>query len=180
MVSVLGVLGASNFAVRPLNRNTFLRGESVLMGRPYYAYDFAPTVGRWWPNVKGLRRWEFLSVVWSRQLLWYILIFFFKLFWIHRCNLFVFIVCAPWVLFEDCAPYKNPPLLLLLLWHTLRITIFSGPYWWRKSSCECKKVVSDILDEIEFFIILRELEKRHILSHNADINSKYLHFLWKK
>ena len=43
------------------------------------------------------------------------LIFFFKLFWIHRCNLFVFIVCAPWVLFEDCAPYKNPPLLLLLL-----------------------------------------------------------------
>ena len=42
------------------------------------------------------------------------LIFFVRLFWIHRCNLFVFIVCAPWVLFEDCVPYKNPPLLLLL------------------------------------------------------------------
>ena len=30
---------------------------------PYYAYDFAPTVGRWWPNVKELRRWEFLSLL---------------------------------------------------------------------------------------------------------------------
>ena len=43
------------------------------------------------------------------------LIFFFKLFWIHRCNLFVFIVCAPWVPFEDCAPQKNPPLFRVFL-----------------------------------------------------------------
>ena len=30
----------------------------------YHASDSAPTVGRWWPNVKGLvlRRWEFLSL----------------------------------------------------------------------------------------------------------------------
>ena len=38
-------LGPGIFTVRPLNRNTFLRGESVLMGRSLlYAYDFAPTV----------------------------------------------------------------------------------------------------------------------------------------
>ena len=34
MVSVLGVFEAWNFAVRPLNRNTFIRVESVLMGLP--------------------------------------------------------------------------------------------------------------------------------------------------
>ena len=33
MVSVLGVFGAWNFAIRPLSHNTFLRGESVFMGR---------------------------------------------------------------------------------------------------------------------------------------------------
>ena len=42
-----------------------------------HASDSAPTVGRWWPNVKGLRRWEFLSLVilwrptfWSSKILW--------------------------------------------------------------------------------------------------------------
>ena len=28
----------------------------------YPVTEYAPTVGRWWPNVKGLRRWEFLSL----------------------------------------------------------------------------------------------------------------------
>ena len=57
------LLGAWNFTIRSLNRNTFLYvGNLYWWNAPYYAFDFAPTVGRWWPNVKGLRRWEFLSL----------------------------------------------------------------------------------------------------------------------
>ena len=57
MVSILTVFGTWNFAVRPLNRNTFLYvGNLYWRIAPHYASDFAPTVGRW-PNVKGLRQW---------------------------------------------------------------------------------------------------------------------------
>ena len=41
----------------------FLRGESVLMGNSLSRCWIRSPVGRWWPNVKGLRRWEFLSLV---------------------------------------------------------------------------------------------------------------------
>ena len=42
-------------------------------------------------------------------------------------------------------------------------------------SCECKKVVSDILGEIEFLFILNVQIKWHILSYSEYLSSKYLH-----
>ena len=64
MVSVLCVFGACNFAIQPLHRSTFLYvGNLYWRVTHYHAAEYAPTVGRWWPNVKGLRRWEFLSLV---------------------------------------------------------------------------------------------------------------------
>ena len=42
------------------------------------------------------------------------------------------------------------------------------------SSCECKKVVSDILEDIEFLADINSTGKMTHFSYNADLNSKYL------
>ena len=63
MVSVLDVFGACDFAVGPLYRSTFFYVGNLYWWVTHdHASEYAPTVGRWWPNVKGLRRWEFLSL----------------------------------------------------------------------------------------------------------------------
>ena len=57
MVSFLGVLGACDFTVWPVVRSTFFYvGNLYWWVTHYHASDSAPTIGRWWPNVKGLRR----------------------------------------------------------------------------------------------------------------------------
>ena len=63
MVSVLGVFGACDFAVGPLYCSTFFYVGNLYWWVTHdHASEYAPIVGRWWPNVKGLRRWEFLSL----------------------------------------------------------------------------------------------------------------------
>ena len=63
MVSVLGVFGACDFAAwKRVAALSFNVGNLYWWVTHYHASDYAPTVGRWWPNVKGLRRWEFLSL----------------------------------------------------------------------------------------------------------------------
>ena len=57
MVSVLAVFGACDFAA--WKRVAFNVGNLYWWVTHYHASDSAPTVGRWWPNVKWLRRWEF-------------------------------------------------------------------------------------------------------------------------
>ena len=44
------------------------------------------------------------------------------------------------------------------------------------SSCECKKVVSDILGEIKFVVNIERTCKMTHLSHGTSLNSNYLHF----
>ena len=64
MVSVLGVFGACDFAAwKRVAALSFNVGNLYWWVTHDHASEYAPTIGRWWPNVKGLRRWEFLSLV---------------------------------------------------------------------------------------------------------------------
>ena len=49
-------------------------------------------------------------------------------------------------------------------------------FWHVISSCECKKVVSDILGEIKFVVDLESTCKITHFSHGTSLNSKFLHF----